>query len=147
MRLLSLCAALPALGVSMRRVALAVVAALLVAAPAAGAAPRLVVERTGGFAGVHDRLVIGPTGAATVTHRNGATERLAASRTRAARRALREARFPTLAAVYKPRLMVNDGFVYVLRSSGHRVRVEQGAENVPRRLRDLLDAVGPLLQR
>jgi hypothetical protein len=130
----------------MRRLALcAALLALLVAAPAAGAAPRLVVERTGGFAGVQDRIVIRSTGPATVTHRDGGTRRLTASRTRAARTALREARFPTLAAVYKPKAIVNDGFVYVLSAGRHKVRVEQGAENVPRRLQDLLDAVSKLL--
>jgi hypothetical protein len=41
--------------------------------------------------------------------------------------------------------VVNDGFIYVLRSGGHRVRVEQGADGVPRRLQALIDAAGRLL--
>jgi hypothetical protein len=124
--------------------ALAVLALSLPAA-AAAAAPRLTVERTGGIAGVHDRLVIGKHGGATVTHRDGAAERLPAARTWAVRRALRAARFATLAPAYRPPGVINDGFTYVLRSGGHRVRVEQGAENVPRRLRDLISAAGELL--
>jgi hypothetical protein len=119
---------------------------LAVAVPAtAAAAPRLVVERSGGIAGVRDRLVIGPDGAARVTHRDGATRRLPAKRTRAVRAALRAARLATLDAAYRPRGVVNDGFVYDLRSGGHRVHVEQGADGVPRRLQALIDAAARLL--
>jgi hypothetical protein len=80
-----------------------------------------------------------------VTHRDGAARRLPAARTRAVRAALREARFATLARRYRPRAVVNDGFVYVLRSGGRSVRVEQGADGVPRRLQVLIGAVGRLL--
>lgn len=127
------------------RLVLVILAVLAFAAPAASAAPRLVVERTGGIAGVHDRLAIGPHGAATVTHRDGGVRHLPAARTRAARAAWRAARFGTLAAAYRPAGVVNDGFVYVLRSNGHGVRVEDGAEHVPRRLQALIVAVGALL--
>jgi hypothetical protein len=129
------------------RLACVVLALLAIAAPAgaAAAAPRLVVERSGGIAGVRDRLVIGPHGAARVTHRDGATQRLPAPRTRAVRAALRAARFSTLAAAYRPRGVVNDGFVYDLRSGAHRVHVEQGADGVPRRLQALIDAAARLL--
>jgi hypothetical protein len=89
--------------------------------------------------------VIGPHGAARVTHRDGATQRLPAPRTRAVRAALRAARFATLAAAYRPRGVVNDGFVYDLRSGAHRVHVEQGADGVPRRLQALIDAAARLL--
>jgi hypothetical protein len=126
------------------RLACAVLAFLAIATPAT-AAPRLVVERSGGIAGVHDRLVIGPHGAARVTHRDGTTQRLPASRTRAVRSALRAARFATLATAYRPRGVVNDGFVYDLRAGGHRVHVEQGADGVPQRLQALIDAAGRLL--
>jgi hypothetical protein len=126
-------------------IVLAVLTCALAAVPAAGAAPRLTVERTGGIAGVQDTLVIGRHGGATVTHRDGGAHRLSAHRTRATRAALRAARFPTLARAYRPRAVVNDGFVYVLRSGGHSVRVEEGAEHVPRRLQALIEAAGRLL--
>jgi hypothetical protein len=127
------------------RLVLVVLAVLACAAPVAASSPRLVVERTGGIAGVQDRVVIGAHGAARVTHRDGAARRLPAARTRAVRAALREARFATLARRYRPRAVVNDGFVYVLRSGGRSVRVEQGADGVPRRLQVLIGAVGRLL--
>lgn len=130
------------------RLALALLLVLALAAPAsAAAAPLLTAQRTGGIAGVQDRLVVRASGAATVTHRDGGGGRLAPARTRELRVALRQARFSTLARVYKPRLVVNDGFVYELRSGGRTVRVEEGAEHVPARLQRLISAVSALLSR
>lgn len=126
--------------------ALLVTLTLLIAAPAvATAAPTLVAQRTGGIAGVQDRLVVHADGTATVTHRQGAPGHLAATRTRTVRSALRDARFPTLAPVFRPKAIVNDGFVYVLRAHGHTVRVEEGAPDVPARLQTLIRAVSALL--
>jgi hypothetical protein len=126
--------------------ALLVCVTLLVAAPAvASAAPALVAQRTGGIAGVQDRLVVRADGSATVTHRDGGARRLGAARTRAVRTALRAARFPTLAPLYQPEGVVNDGFTYVLRAGGRTVRVDQGAEHVPARLQRLISAVSALL--
>jgi hypothetical protein len=128
------------------RVAVALLLLLAIGAgPARAAAPLLSAQRTGGIAGVQDRLVVRADGRATVTHRDGERGRLAPGRTRAVRVALRRARLETLARAYRPKGVVNDGFVYVLRSAGHTVRVEEGAEGVPLRLRRLLSAVGALL--
>lgn len=123
---------------------LLVVAAFLAIAAPASADRRLTAERTGGFAGVHDRIVIHANGSGTSTPTRGEAERLRPAQTRMARVALREARFRTLAAVYKPRGVVNDGFTITLRHAGRTVRVEQQAEGVPARLDALLDALGPL---
>jgi len=127
------------------RIVLILVAVLAFSAPAASAAPQLVVERTGGIAGVNDRLVIARGGAGTVTHRTSPARRLKPRETRAVRAALRAADLPTLARAYRPRGVVNDGFVLVLRAGGHTVRVEQGAEDVPARLRALMAAAVKLL--
>jgi hypothetical protein len=128
------------------RLALALLLVLAIGAPSASAAgPLLTAQRTGGIAGVQDRLVVRADGRATVTHRDGGAGHLAPARTRDLRMALRQARFSTLARVYKPRLVVNDGFVYELRSGGHTVRVEEGAEHVPVRLQRLISTVSALL--
>ncbi len=133
-------------GAAMRSLLLTLAAAaVLSSATAATAAPRLVVERSGGVAGVQDRLVLGVRGVATVTHRTGAPVRLAPQRTRALRRALRASGFETLAPVYKPIGTVADGFVYALRHRGRTVRVEDAAEGVPARLQALVTAAGALL--
>ena len=126
--------------------ALLLTLALLVAAPAVAAgAPALVAQRTGGIAGVQDRLVVRADGSATVTHRDGAAGQLAAARTRADHTAQHTTQNPTLAPVYRPKGVVNDGFTYVLRAGGRTVRVDEGAEDVPARLRRLINAVSALL--
>ena len=120
-------------------------AAALMSAVEASAAPRLVMHRTGGVAGVNDTMVIGARGVGTVTQNGGTPVRLRADQTRAARRALRAARFDTLDRVYAPKGTVADGFVYVLRHHGRSVRVEDGADDVPARLQALITAVLRLL--
>jgi hypothetical protein len=118
----------------------------LTAAAAAATTPQLVAQRTGGIAGVQDRLTLAATGSAVVTHRQGAPLRVSSQRTRRLRTALRDARLGTLRAVYAPPQIVNDGFTYVLRAAGHTVRVEEGAQGVPRRLQALIAAVSRLLR-
>jgi hypothetical protein len=125
-------------------VLLAAVAALVLPATAV-AAPALVVERSGGIAGVQDRLTLDKSGAAVVTHRDGKRSRVAASRTRILRSALQDARLSSLKGSYEPKLTVNDGFTYVLKAGGHTVRVEEGAEGVPKRLQRLIESAAALL--
>ncbi|HEY8581370.1 MAG TPA: hypothetical protein VIL49_00425, partial [Capillimicrobium sp.] len=92
------------------RLRLLVVALLAALAVAPAAHARLVVERTGGIAGVQDRLVVRADGSGLVTHRGGPRERLTPADTRAVRRALRHAGFADLDARYEPTGTVADAF-------------------------------------
>ena len=115
-------------------------------APAAADAALLTATRTGGVAGVQDRVDIRADGTGTRTDRAHHRVALPARETRAARSALAQARFGALKSVYAPPdgVQVSDGFTIVLTSNGHQVTVQQGTEDVPARLRRLLTAVAAL---
>jgi hypothetical protein len=116
-----------------------------VVAPAADAA-LLTATRTGGIAGVQDRVVVRADGTGVRTDRAQKRIALRASQTRVARSALSRARFATLKTVYTPPggVVVSDGFTITLTHGGHRVTVEQGVEHLPARLERLLTAVAAL---
>jgi len=132
----------------MTRALALLVAALVVLGGVATAAPArtlLEAERTGGFAGVDDHLVIRVGGAGTYTDREGHTRRLRPAATRAARRVLRRSDFATLRPSYRPRGVPSDAFVYRIRYRGHTVVYVDGADGVPVRLRRILEALGALM--
>ncbi|MDQ3821958.1 MAG: hypothetical protein M3321_01795, partial [Actinomycetota bacterium] len=106
-------------------------------------------ERTGGFAGIRERLTVRRSGQATYARglRDGsATFRLNCARLRTLRTALVEARFASLAPVYAPDAMVADGFVETVRHNGRSVQVLTGAEP-PRRLARVLTLLRDALSR
>lgn len=126
-----------------RALLVALALAGLLAAPASAA--RFVAERTGGIAGVSDRLVVTTGGDGWRSDRAGERVRLRPADTRALRRALKDARFATLRPRYAPEGTIADAFEYRLRHRGQEVVVVETADDVPPRLQRLLDAVGVLL--
>jgi hypothetical protein len=122
------------------------VAAGCVIAPAADAAALLTATRTGGIAGVQDRVDLRVDGTGVRTDRAHERVALRAGETRGARSALAHARFGSLRTRYTPPdgVQVSDGFTIVLTHAGHRVTIEQGAVNVPTRLQRLMAAVATL---
>jgi hypothetical protein len=135
----------------MRR--LTVVAALFAVAlalggPAAGgASARTLIDadRSGGFAGVDDHLVVRVGGTGTYTGRDGRHRRLRPAATREVRRVLRESDFASLRGSYRPRGVVADAFEYRISYRGRTVVYVDGAENVPDRLSRILNAVSDLM--
>jgi hypothetical protein len=119
------------------------------AAPAAAAAargPLLVVDRTGGFEGRKDHLVIRADGTGTNVNRAGRRFVLTAAQTRAVRVALRASAFAHLEDSTPPGGGgASDGYVAVLTSGGHRVRVVQGGQELPAPLQRLWLAIDKLL--
>ena len=124
---------------------------LALAGPAAGdASARTLIEadRTGGFAGVDDHLVVRVGGAGTYTGRDGRHRPLRPAATREVRRVLRGSDFASLRGSYRPRGGVADAFEYRISYRGRTVVYVDGAENVPDRLSRILSAaerpdVGP----
>lgn len=96
-------------------------------------------SRTGGFAGIRERLRVYRGGRAEVVRGSGAlTElRLSCRCVRALRDALVAARFASLATVYAPDAPVADGFLETVAYGGRSVRVLTGAELPPRLARAL----------
>ncbi|HEU4657435.1 MAG TPA: protealysin inhibitor emfourin [Capillimicrobium sp.] len=126
-----------------RALAAALAATALLAAPAS--AVRLVVDRTGGFAGVRDHLVLRADGTAWRTDRTAARAELDRADTAHLRRALRAARFATLRPTYAPEGPVADAFEYRFRHRGHEVTVVDAVTAMPKRLRALLDTASAAL--
>jgi hypothetical protein len=126
---------------------LVALALALGAAAAAGASARTLIEadRTGGFAGVDDHVVVRVGGAGTYTGRDGRHHRLRPADTRKARRVLRESDFASLRRSYRPPGGVADAFEYRIRYRGHTVVYVDGAEGVPRRLQRVLSALSGLM--
>ena len=95
--------------------------------------------RTGGFAGIRDRLRVYRGGQAELVRGAGElTElRLTCRRVRAIRDALVNARFATLEPVYAPGNPVADGFVEQVSYGGRTVRVLTGGRPPPRLVRVL----------
>ena len=124
--------------------ALATVAVLAATsrAPASPAATKTLVrfEKSGGFAGIQVTLSVTDAGSASVTRgRLGKDRRfkLTSTQLRGLRKALRDARFSTLRALYAPKVQIADGFTRSIRYAGRRVTVRDGAKP-PVRLSRLL---------
>src|SRR4051794_23393805 len=93
----------------------------------------LTVERSGGVAGIRDKLVVRADGTGTVVSRDGATRKLTAEETRAVRSALRELVFAGLHDEYGPPegVGVADGIDYAFTAGGDTIVVKEMAEDVP----------------
>ena len=107
----------------------------------------LTVERTGGVAGIEERLVVRADGTGTITTRDAAARELTADETAAVRRALRELVFDGLDERYGPPegTVVSDGIDYAFTAGGRTIVVEELAEDVPEALAELRRAAGTLL--
>jgi hypothetical protein len=134
MRLLVLCAALLALGVS----ACGDENETPTTTSASTALP-LTVERSGGVAGINDKLVVRADGTGTFTSNNDAAQELTADDTARVRSALRELVFSGLDERYEPPsgTQIADGIDYKFSAGGDTIVVEEMAEDVP----DPLDAL------
>jgi hypothetical protein len=112
------------------------VVALGLALPGAGpqAQPAALVsfEQSGGFAGIERGLIVHRSGKVVSDGLPVTTHRLSATRLRALRNALVQARFATLRRTYESEAPVADGYVYRIRYAGRTIRVEEGAELPPR---------------
>jgi hypothetical protein len=111
----------------------------------ADAAPLVSYERTGGIAGVDDRVEVSGGGAVTVRHRDGAKHRtrLSARRLRALRRALTAAHFERPVAAGPTGC--SDCFFFRLRHGGHTLSFSQLA--APARVNGVLDILTALADR
>jgi hypothetical protein len=131
-----------------RGVGLALLASLALASPAA--AKTLVrYEKSGGFAGIQVTLSVSDAGGATLTRGRGAGARhfkLTSTQLRGLRKALRDARFSTLRALYAPKVPIADGFTRSVRYAGRAVTVRDGAKP-PSRLSRLLERLEKLASR
>ena len=107
--------------------------------PGRPAALLVAYERTGGFAGIREELRVFRGGQATLDHARGgqSTFRLTCRRVQTLRDRLVQARFATLAPVYAPEDVINDGFIDTVSYAGRRVRVLTGARP-PERLARVL---------
>jgi hypothetical protein len=98
----------------------------------------LTVERTGGEAGINDKLVVRADGTATFTSNSGARV-LAAEETARVRSALRELVFSGLDERYEPPdgTQIADGIDYTFSAGGDTIVVEEMAADVPEPLEAL----------
>ncbi|MDX6717916.1 MAG: hypothetical protein QOJ63_170 [Solirubrobacteraceae bacterium] len=128
--------------------ALTLVASVAASAPArAGTLVRY--DKSGGIAGVQATLSVSDAGGVRVTRNRTARVRrfaLSGAELRGLRRALREARFSTLSALYAGEHPVADGFVQQVRYAGRVVTVRDGGRPPPR-LRRLLTRLAGLAAR
>jgi hypothetical protein len=119
--------------------ALALVATLALSSPAL-ATTLVRYEKSGGIAGIHLAMTVTRAGTAQVTVNHGGTparHRLTSRQVSALKRDLRDARFSTLKALYKPGTPVADGFTQTVRYAGRTVTVRDGGRP-PARLSRLL---------
>jgi hypothetical protein len=107
--------------------------------PGRPAALLVAYTRTGGFAGIRDRLRVYRGGQADLVRGAGSLHelRLSCRRVQALRDALVNARFRSLSPVYAPEPPVADGFIESVSYGGRTVRVLTGADP-PQRLRRVL---------
>jgi hypothetical protein len=118
------------------------------AAPVAEAAggPLLVVDRSGGFEGRKDHLVIRADGTGTNVNRKGKRFTLTAAQTRAVRAALKASDFAHLQDSTPPiGSGSSDSYTAVLKSGGHTVKVVEGIQELPAPLQRLWLAIDKLL--
>lgn len=115
---------------------------------AVAAKPGVLIEyhRSGGFAGLDERLAVTPDGKATLT-RGGRTLTfdLTPEALRDLQRIFEEAAFPTLRSRYLPDRKGNDLFEYVITCRGHTVRTMDTA--VPESLQPVIQALNQLVAR
>jgi hypothetical protein len=102
-------------------------------------------HRTGGFAGLDDRLSVTRNGRATRTARDGVPHvfQLRAADLRRLERALQAADFPSLEDEYLPEFPVSDGFTYTLTHRNKTVVTADGA--VPAALKTPIAVLDRLL--
>lgn len=134
MRLLVLCAALVALGVS----ACGDGDDTPTTTNVSTALP-LTIERSGGEAGIDESLVVRTDGTGTFTPDDGVAQELTANQTARIRSALRELVFSGLDERYEPPngTQIADGIDYTFRAGGDTIVVEEMAEDVPEPLDEL----------
>lgn len=102
-------------------------------------------ERTGGIAGLDDRLVIQADGAAVLTRRDKRAEFSMTPRELSAlKHELEEADLPSLEGTYDPESPGYDLFEYVLVYKGHTVRASDGA--IPEPLQSVIASLNGLVQ-
>ena len=105
-------------------------------------------SRTGGFAGIRERVRVYRGGRAEIVRGSGELRefRLSCRRVRAVRDALVAARFASLGTIYAPDTPVADGFLETVTYGGRSVRVLTGAEP-PRRLARVLALLRDVVSR
>jgi hypothetical protein len=123
----------------------AMAAATLLLGGTASARTLIEADRTGGFAGVDDHLVVRVGGGGTYTDRDGKHYALRPATTRDARRVLRESNFASLKRSYRPLRGVADAFEYRITYRGHTVTYVDGARGVPQRLQRILSELSGLM--
>ena len=102
-------------------------------------------QRTGGIAGLDDRLVVQADGKAKLTRRDEGSEfELTSSQISTLRQQLEESEFRSLKRIYKPETQGRDLFEYELTYRGHTVRASDGA--IPEALRPVLDSLNAIVQ-
>jgi hypothetical protein len=96
----------------------------------------ITVERSGGVAGIHDRLVVHRDETGTLTRSDGTKRKLTAEETSGVRAALREIVLQGLDRRYSPPsgVEVADGIDYTITGGGVTIVVEDQADDVPSRL-------------
>jgi hypothetical protein len=116
----------------MRLTLLAIVLALVLAAPA-GTATRLVrYDVSGGISGESSQLIVDTDGSAEQTGRSERSFEVSATRLRKLKSALRDAHFSTLKRRYAPKQPVFDGVTQTVRYKGYTVSLSSGATAPPR---------------
>jgi len=107
----------------------------------------LVVERSGGVAGLHEGLLVRRNGTGTLTPTRGRPRRLSRADTARVRAALRELDFRGLKPRYGPPegTVVADGIDYRFRAGGRTIVVLELAENVTAPLERLRAAAAAVM--
>ena len=102
-------------------------------------------QRTGGIAGLDDRLVIQADGKAILTRKDEHSEfELTSRQISTLKQQLEESEFRSLKGIYKPETQGRDLFEYELTYRGHTVRASDGA--IPEALRPVLDSLNAIVQ-
>ncbi len=115
------------------------------AATPSGPSPVLVdYERSGGFAGMLDHLVIDANGHATLTRRSGAREfDLSRDQLNQIETVFQVSGFASISENSMPGTVPPDAFTYAITYRGHRVKTADSA--VPNQLQPVLEALNRLL--
>ena len=103
-------------------------------------------QRTGGIAGLDDRLVIKADGKKVILIRKDEHSEfeLTSRQMSTLKQQLEESEFRSLKAIYKPETQGRDLFEYELTYRGHTVRASDGA--IPEALRPILDSLNAIVQ-
>jgi hypothetical protein len=101
-------------------------------------------QRSGGFIGVQDRLIIDLNGHATLTRRTYATEfDVSRADLAAIRAAFQSAGYGSLPENPTPPAIAADGFSYVITYQGHTVRT--GDPSVPKQLEPVISSLNRMI--